>query len=166
MTLILQTGGSKKKKKKATKRVEESDKESNASDVLVRSQRPHKWCHISSDRSSAPGYELPSPKGQQSEEESGNEDEVNRLLSEHDAVTEKLAKMQRKMEGLEWAERACGYQATIEKCVVLFRMAVINDFGNKEESQELLDTRGDMEWVMRMLQQNGFTLRVCEDFVD
>ena len=23
-----------------------------------------------------------------------------------------------------------------------------------------------MEWVMRMLQQNGFTLRVCEDFVD
>ena len=133
------TGGSKKKKKKATKRVEESDKESNASDVLAWSQRPHKWRRISSDRSSVPGYEPPSPKGQQSEEESGNEDEVNRLLNEHDAVAEKLAEMQRKMEGLEWAERACGYQATIEKCVVLFRMAVINNFSNKEESQELLD---------------------------
>ena len=23
-----------------------------------------------------------------------------------------------------------------------------------------------MEWDMRMLQQNGFTLRVCEEFVD
>ena len=47
--------------------------------------------------------------------------------------------MQRKMEGLEWAEWVRGYQATIEKCVVLFRTALINDFGNKEEGQELLD---------------------------
>ena len=78
---------------------------------------------------------------------------MNRLLHECDAVAEKLAKMQRKMEGLEWAEWAHGYQATIEKCVVLFRMSLINDFGNKEEGQELLDARGDMEWVMRTLQQ-------------
>ena len=35
------TGGTKKKKKKkATKRLEESDKDSNASDVLARSQKP------------------------------------------------------------------------------------------------------------------------------
>ena len=47
--------------------------------------------------------------------------------------------MQRKMEGLEWAEWARGYQATIEKCVVLFRMALINNFSNKEEGQELVD---------------------------
>ena len=75
----------------------------------------------------------------QSGEESGNEDEVNRQLNECDAVAEKLMEMQRKMEGLEWAEQACGYQATIEKCVVLFRMALINNFSNKEEGQELVD---------------------------
>ena len=99
------TGGTKKKKKKkkATKRVEESDKESNTSDILARSQRPHKRHHISSDRSSVPGYEPPSPKGQQSEEESGNEDEVKKLLKERDPVEDRLAIMQRKMEGLEWA---------------------------------------------------------------
>ena len=162
------TGGTKKKKKKkkkATKRDEESE-ESNASDVLAWSQRPQKRHHISSDRSSVPGYEPPSPKGQESEEESGNEDEVKKLLNECDAVEDKLAEMQRKMEGLEWSERVRGYQVTIEKCVVLFRMAAIKDYGNKKESQELLDTRGDMKWVTRTLQQNGFTLRVCEDFVD
>ena len=105
------TGGTKKKKKKkkATKRVEESDKESNASDVLAWSQRPHKWHHISSDRSSVPGYEPLSPKGQQSEEESGNEDEVKKLLKECDAVEDRLAIMQRKMEGLEWSEKARKY---------------------------------------------------------
>ena len=59
---------------------------------------------------------------------------MNRLLHEHDAVAEK-----RKMEGLEWAEQARGYQTTIEKCVVNFRMALINDFGNQEEGQELLE---------------------------
>ena len=56
----------KKKKKKTTKRLEDSDKESNASEVLVRSQQPPKWCHISSDRSSAALYKPPSPKDQQS----------------------------------------------------------------------------------------------------
>ena len=48
-----------------------------------------------------PGYELPSPKGQQSEEESGNEDKVKKLLKECDAVEDRLAIMQRKMEGLK-----------------------------------------------------------------
>ena len=134
------TGGTNKKKKKATKRVEESDKESNASDVLAWSQRPHKRRCISSDRSSVPGYEPPSPKGQQSEEESGNEDEVKKLLKECDAVEDRLAVMQRKMEGLEWSEKVRKYQETIEKSVVLFRMAIINGYSHKEESQELLDT--------------------------
>ena len=129
------TGGA--KKKKASKRAEESDKESNASEVLAQSQKPHKRRHISSKRSSV--YEPPSPKDGGSEEEMGNEDEMNRLLAERDDVAEQLAEMQRKMEGLEWAERARGYQATVEKCVVKFRMAVINDYGNKEESEELVD---------------------------
>ena len=132
------TGGT-KKKKKATKRVEERDKESNASDVLAWSQRPHKRHCISSDRSSVPGYEPLSPKGQQSEEESGNEDEVKKLLKEHDAVEDRLAIMQRKMEGLEWSEKVRKYRETIEKSVVLFRMAIINGYSHKEESQELLD---------------------------
>ena len=158
------TSGTKmKKKKKTTKRLEESDKDSKASEVLAHSQRPTKWCRISSNRSSAP-YKPPSPKDQQSGEESG--DEVNRLLNECDEVAEKLMEMQRKMEGLEWAEQACGYQATIEKSVVLFRLALIKNFDNKEGGQEMVDAQGDMEQVMRMLQQNGFTLRVCEDFVD
>ena len=46
--------------------------------------------------------------------------------------------MQRKMEGLEWAERACVYKDTIEKSVVLFRLALLNNFDNKE-GQEVVD---------------------------
>ena len=46
-----------------------------------------------------PRYEPPSPKGQQSEE-SGNEDEMKKLLKERDAVEDRLAIMQRKIEGL------------------------------------------------------------------
>ena len=130
------TSGTKmKKKKKTTKRLEESDKDSNASEVLSHSQRPKKRHHISSDRSSTP-YEPPSPNTQQSGEETGNE--VNRLLNERDEVAEKLLAMQRKMEGLEWAERACVYKDTIEKSVVLFRLALLNNFDNKE-GQEVVD---------------------------
>ena len=133
------TAGTKKKKKKATKRLEESDKDSNASDVLAQSQKPSKRHHLSSDRSSMSGYELPSPKGQHSEEESGDEDEMKKLVKERDAVEDRLAIMQRKMEGLEWAEKVCKYQEAIEQTVVLFRMAIINSYGHREESQDLLD---------------------------
>ena len=87
-----------------------------------------------------PGYELPSPKGQQSEEESGNEDEVKKLLKEGDPVEDRLAVMQRKMEGLEWAEKVREFRETIEQSVVHFRMAVINGYSHKEESRELLNT--------------------------
>ena len=161
------TGGTKKKKKKkATKRLEESDKDSNASDVLARSQKPLKWHRLSSDRSSMPGYKLLSPKGQHSEEESGDEDEMKKLVKERDAVEDRLAIMQRKMEGLEWAEKAHEYREAIEQTVVLFRMAIINSYSHKEESQDLLDARSDMKHVTTTLQQNGFTLTVCEDFVD
>ena len=69
---------------------------------------------------------------------------MKKLLKERDAVEDRLAVMQRKMEDLEWSEKACEYQKTIEKSVVLFRMAVINDYSNKEESQELVDAQGDM----------------------
>ena len=62
--------------------------------------------------------------------------------------------MQRKMEGLEWSEKAQQYCTTIEQCVVYFRTAVINNYGHKEEQ------------VTTTLQQNGFTLTVCEDFMD
>ena len=103
------TGGAKKKKKKkASRRIEESDKESNASEVLLRSQRRKVKHHrISSERSSVQGYELPSPKDKDSEEDSS--DEMKKLLSECDAVEERLAEMQRKMEGLEWSEKAQQY---------------------------------------------------------
>ena len=142
----------------------ESDKELNASEVLSRSQRPKVKCrHISSKRSSVQGYELPSPKDKDSEEDS---DEMKKLLSECDAVEERLAKMQRKMEGLEWSEKARQYRATIEECVVHFRMCVINNYGHKEESEDLLDARVALEQNTTTLQQNGFTLTVCEDFVD
>ena len=151
-----------KMKKKTTKRLEEIDKDSNASEVLSHSQRPKKRHRISSDRSSAP-YEPPSPNAQQSGEETGNE--VNRLLNECDEVAEKFLEMQRQMEGLEWTEQACVYQATIEKSVVLFRLALLNNFDNKE-GQEVVDAQGDNEQVTMTLQQNGFALQVCENFVD
>ena len=159
------TGGAKKKKKKASRRIEESDKESNTSEVLSRSQRPKvKYCRISSERSSVQGYEHLSPKDKDSEEDSS--DEMKKLLSECDAVEERLAKMQRKMEGLEWSEKARQYRATIEECVVHFRMCVINNYGHKEESEDLLNARVALEQNTTTLQQNGFTLTVCEDFVD
>ena len=47
-----------------------------------------------------------------------------------------------------------------------FRMCVINNYSHKEESEDLLNTRVALEQNMTMLQQNGFTLTVCEDFVD
>ena len=55
---------------------------------------------------------------------------------------------------------------TIEECVVHFRVCLINNYGHKEESEDLLDARVGLEQNMTMLQQNGFTLTVCEDFVD
>ena len=45
------TGGAKKKKKKGSKKHEDSDKESNASEILGCSQRLPKCWHISSKRS-------------------------------------------------------------------------------------------------------------------
>ena len=158
-------GGTKKKKKKASRRIEDSDKESNASEVLSWSQRPRaKRQHISSKRSSVQGYDVLSPKGKDSKEESG--DEMKNLLLECDDVEERLAKMQRKMEGLEWSEKAWQYRVTIEEYVVHFRVCLINNYGHKEESEDLLNARVGLEQNMTMLQQNGLTLTVCEDFVD
>ena len=47
-----------------------------------------------------------------------------------------------------------------------FRVCLINNYGHKEESEDLLDARVGLEQNMTTLQQNGFTLTVCEDFVD
>ena len=45
--------------------------------------------------------------------------------------------MKLKMEAMEWDTQACGYCETIEKCVVLFRKALLNNLGNREESDQL-----------------------------
>ena len=78
---------------------------------------------------------------------------MNRLLNECDEVAEKFL------------EQARVYQATIEKSVVLFRLALLNNFDNKE-GQEVVDAQGDNEQFTMTLQQNGFALQVCENFVD
>ena len=53
-----------------------------------------------------------------------------------------------------------------QKCVVLFRKALINNLGNREESDQLKEMRGNMARCTRTLAKNGFTLGVCEDFIE
>ena len=74
--------------------------------------------------------------------------------------------MQRKIEGLEWSDKARQYRETIEESVVRFRVCLINNYSHKEESEDLLNALVALEQNMTMLQQNGFTLTVCENFVD
>ena len=74
--------------------------------------------------------------------------------------------MKLKVEGMEWENRARRYHETIQKCVGIFRKALINNFGNREESDHLKEVRGDMVRCTRTLAKNGFTLRVCEDFIE
>ena len=45
-------------------------------------------------------------------------------------------------------------------------MCLINNYGHKEKSEDLLGARVGLEQNTTTLQQNGFTLTVCEDFVD
>ena len=113
----------------------------------------------------ATGYDPLTPKQQESEESDGEED-VNKLLHERDKVGEQLVEMQRKMKGLQWDNQARGYHATIEKCVTHFRSALINDYGKQEEGEELQEAQADMVQTTLMLQENGFTLRVCDEFVN
>ena len=74
--------------------------------------------------------------------------------------------MKLKVEGMEWENRARRYHETIQKCVGIFRKALINNFGNREESDHLKEVREDMVHCTRTLVKNGFTLRVCEDFIE
>ena len=88
---------------------------------MIRSRMLQKYCRSHKDPEQnagilaakevqCKGMSMPSPKGKDSEEESG--DEMKNLLHERDDVEERLAEMQRKMEGLEWSEKARQYRTS------------------------------------------------------
>ena len=81
-------------------------------------------------------------------------------------VEEELKQMKLKLEGMEWDGQARGYRETIQKCVGLFRKVLIYNFGNREKSDQLMEVRKDMVRCTRTLAKNGFTLRICEDFIE
>ena len=158
-------------KKKHKKRDRDSNEESDdASLVLGRSQvQPKHRRRISSQNSSVvEGEVIPSSSQQcgDTEESEGETEEVDRLLCKKYQVEEELKQMKLKVEGMEWDAQARGYRETIQKCVGLFRKALINNFSNHEESDELKEVREDMVCCTRTLAKNGFTLHVCEDFIE
>ena len=163
------TSGAGKKKRKKWDR--DSDEESDdASLVLRRSQVQPKCCRrISSEKSSvAEGEVIPSSSWQcgDSDKSEGEAEEVDGLLCKKYQVEEELKQMKLKMEAMEWDSWARLYRETIQKCVVLFRKALINNFGNHEESDQLKEMRGNMARCTRTLAKNGFTLGICEDFIE
>ena len=129
-------------KKKHKKRDRDSDEGSDdASLILGRSQVQPK-CHrkISSEKSSVvEGEVIPSSSWQRGDtkESEGEAEEVDGLLRKKYQVEEELEQMKLKLEGMEWDGRARRYHETIQKCVGLFRKALINNFGNHEESEKL-----------------------------
>ena len=127
-------------------------------------------CHrrISSQKSSVAEDVQPSSSQQHgdTEESEGEPEEVDGLLHKRDQVEEELEQMKLKVEGMEWENRARQYQETIQKCVGIFRKVLINNFGNREESDHLKEVREDMVHCTRTLVKNGFTLHVCEDFIE
>ena len=134
------TSGAGKKKHKKWDR--DSDEESDdASLVLRRSQVQPKHCRrISSEKSSvAEGAVIPSSSRQRgdSDESEGEAEGVDGLLCKKYQVEEELEQMKLKMEAMEWDGRARLYHETIQKCVVLFRKVLINNFGNCAESDQL-----------------------------
>ena len=158
-------------KKKHRKRDRDSDEDSDdASLILGRSQVQPMWrhCRISSEKSSVAEDVQPSSSQQRGDtkESEGEPEEVDGLLRKRDQVEEELKQMKLKMEGMEWENRARRYHKTIQKCVGIFRKVLINNFGNREESDHLKAVREDMVRCTRTLVKNGFTLRVCEDFIE
>ena len=133
------TSGAGKKKHKKWDR--DSDEESDdASLVLRRSQVQPKHRHrISSEKSSVAEEVILSSSQQygDSDESEGEAEGVDRLLHKKYQVEEELKQMKLKMEAMEWDTRARGYHETIEKGVVLFRKALLNNLGNCEESDQL-----------------------------
>ena len=157
-------------KKKHKKRNRDSDEESDdPSLVLSRSQMPSKCRHrISSEKSSVVGEVVPSSSRQcgDSDDSEREVEEVDGLLHKKSQVEEELEQMKLKLEGMEWETRVHGYHETIQKCVGFFRKALMNNFGNREESEELKEVREDMVRCTRTLAKNGFMLHVCEDFIE
>ena len=157
-------------KKKHKKQDRDSDKESDdTSLVLRRSQvQPKCRCRISSEKSSVAEEVIPSSSRQHgdSNKSEGEAEGVDGLLCKKYQVEEELEQMKLKMEAMEWDTWACGYRETIEKCVVLFRKALLNNLGNHEESDQLKEMQGNMACCTRTLAKNGFTLGVCEDFIE
>ena len=129
-------------KKKPKKRDRNSDEESDdVSLVLGRSQvQPKCRCRISSEKSSVVEGEVILSSSQQcgdTEESEGEAEEVDGLLRKKYQVEEELKQMKLKVEGMEWDAQVHGYHETIQKCVGLFRKVLINNFGNRKESDEL-----------------------------
>ena len=130
------SGAGKKKRKKQDR---DSDEESDdASLVLRRSQvLPKHRCRISSDKSSVAEEVIPSSSRQRGDSDESEAEGVDGLLCKMYQVEEELEQMKLKMEAMEWDTRMCGYRETIEKGVVLFRKALLNNLGNREESDQL-----------------------------
>ena len=122
---------------------------------------------ISSENSSVADVQPSSSRQRRDTEESeGEPEEVDGLLRKRDQVAVELQQMKLKVEGMELENRARWYYETIQKCVGIFRKALINNFGNREESDHLKEVREDMVRCTRTLAKNGFTLCVCEDFIE
>ena len=158
-------------KKKHRKRDRDSDEDSDdASLILGRSQVQLMWRHhrISSEKSLVAEDVQPSSSRRRgdTEESEGEPEEVDGLLRKRDQVEEELEQMKLKVEGMEWENRAHRYHETIQKCVGIFRKALINNIGNREESDHLKEVQEDMVRCTRTLAKNGFTLHVCEDFIE
>ena len=158
-------------KKKHRKPDRDSDEDSDdTSLILGRSQVQPMRCRrrISSEKSSvAEDVQLSSSRLRGDTKESeGEPEEVDRLLRKRDQVEEELEQMKLKVEGMEWENRARRYHETIQKCVGIFRKVLINNFGNREESDHLKEVQEDMVCCIRTLAKNGFTLRICEDFIE
>ena len=157
-------------KKKCKKRDRDTDEKSDdASLVLRRSQvQPKHHRRISSEKSSVAEEVIPSSSRQHgdSDKSEGEAEGVDGLLCKKYQVEEELDQMKLKMEAMEWDTRACRYRETIEKCVVLFRKVLLNNLGNREESDQLKEMQGNMARCTRTLAKNGFMLGICEDFIE
>ena len=153
-------------KKKCKKQDRDSDESDDASLVLSRSQVPPKCCRrISSDKSSVVEV-IPSSSRQRGDSDESEAEGVDGLLHKKYQVEEELEQMKLKMEAMEWDTRVHRYRETIEKGVVLFRKALLNNLGNCKESDQLKEMRGNMARCTRTLAKNGFKLGVCEDFME
>ena len=130
-------------KKKCKKWDRDSDEESDDASLVLRRSQVQPKCHhrISSEKSSVAEEVIPSSSQQRgdSNESEGEAEGVDGLLHKKYQVEEELKQMKLKMEAMEWDTRARRYRKTIEKGVVLFRKALLNNLGNCEESDQLME---------------------------